>query len=76
VALRALGFNVKKGDVLELLQKYDKDETSTVTFEEFNSISKFQPRLPSQVLVFGCSSDSKKREKKREKKVLISFTLL
>eukprot|EP00242_Pyramimonas_sp_CCMP2087_P016790 CAMPEP_0198211898 /NCGR_PEP_ID=MMETSP1445-20131203/25410_1 /TAXON_ID=36898 /ORGANISM="Pyramimonas sp., Strain CCMP2087" /LENGTH=176 /DNA_ID=CAMNT_0043886255 /DNA_START=166 /DNA_END=696 /DNA_ORIENTATION=- len=38
VALRALGFTVKKGDVLELLQKYEKDETSRVTFEEFNSI--------------------------------------
>ncbi|RUS19205.1 the N-terminal domain of Centrin 2 [Endogone sp. FLAS-F59071] len=39
VAMRALGFNVKKTEVLKILRDHDKDGTGLMDFEDFNRIS-------------------------------------
>ena len=39
VAMRALGFEVKKADVLKVLHEYDRSETGMITFEDFNECS-------------------------------------
>ncbi|KAI4021978.1 centrin 3, partial [Homo sapiens] len=36
VAMRALGFDVKKADVLKILKDYDREATGKITFEDFN----------------------------------------
>eukprot|EP01086_Lenisia_limosa_P011296 TRINITY_DN3692_c0_g1_i1.p1 TRINITY_DN3692_c0_g1~~TRINITY_DN3692_c0_g1_i1.p1 ORF type:complete len:173 (-),score=64.08 TRINITY_DN3692_c0_g1_i1:100-618(-) len=38
VAMRALGFDVKKKDVLKILSDLDKDETGQVDYKEFSDI--------------------------------------
>ena len=43
VAMRALGFDVKKADVQKVLRDYDRDETGKVTFDDFNDVSKSLP---------------------------------
>lgn len=41
VAIRALGFEVKKADVLKILKDCDKEGKGKITFQDFNEISKF-----------------------------------
>ena len=41
VAMRALGFDVKKTDVLKVLRDYDRESTGKITFEDFNEVSKY-----------------------------------
>ncbi|XP_026875237.1 centrin-3 [Electrophorus electricus] len=38
VAMRALGFEVKKVDVLKILKDYDKDGTGKITYEDFKEV--------------------------------------
>ncbi|XP_067838926.1 LOW QUALITY PROTEIN: centrin-3 [Heptranchias perlo] len=38
VAMRALGFDVKKADVLKILKDYDRDGTGKISFEDFNEV--------------------------------------
>ncbi|XP_026722305.1 centrin-3 [Athene cunicularia] len=38
VAMRALGFDVKKADVLKILKNYDQEATGKITFEDFNEV--------------------------------------
>ncbi|KAJ8775714.1 hypothetical protein J1605_016262 [Eschrichtius robustus] len=38
VAMRALGFDVKKADVLKILKDYDREGTGKITFEDFNEV--------------------------------------
>ncbi|NXC66673.1 CETN3 protein, partial [Anhinga anhinga] len=38
VAMRALGFDVKKADVLKILKEYDQEATGKITFEDFNEV--------------------------------------
>ena len=38
--MRALGFEVKKQDVLKLLRDYDKTGSGLMEFDDFNKISK------------------------------------
>ena len=38
VALRALGFDVKKADVLKVLKDYDHDSTGKISFVDFNEV--------------------------------------
>uniref|UniRef100_A0A8C3V7L7 Centrin 3 n=1 Tax=Catharus ustulatus TaxID=91951 RepID=A0A8C3V7L7_CATUS len=38
VAMRALGFDVKKADVLKILKDYDQESTGKITFEDFNEV--------------------------------------
>uniref|UniRef100_A0A6I8PB55 Centrin 3 n=1 Tax=Ornithorhynchus anatinus TaxID=9258 RepID=A0A6I8PB55_ORNAN len=39
VAMRALGFDVKKADVLKILKDYDREATGKITFEDFNEVA-------------------------------------
>lgn len=41
VAMRALGFDMKKADVLKLLREHDKDGRGLMEFDDFQRISKF-----------------------------------
>lgn len=38
--MRALGFDVKKADVLKVLHEYDREESGTISFEDYNDCSK------------------------------------
>ncbi|XP_051875689.1 centrin-3 isoform X1 [Pristis pectinata] len=38
VAMRALGFDVKKADVLKILKDYDRDSTGKISFEDFSEV--------------------------------------
>ncbi|KAJ8286704.1 hypothetical protein GJAV_G00042290 [Gymnothorax javanicus] len=38
VAMRALGFDVKKADVLKILKDYDREGTGKITFEDFSEV--------------------------------------
>merc|ERR550525_795554 len=38
VAMRALGFDMKKQDLLKLIEQYDREETGRITFQDFNEI--------------------------------------
>ena len=40
VAIRALGFEVKKADVQKILKDCDKEGKRKITFQDFNEISK------------------------------------
>lgn len=41
VAMRALGFEVKKADVLKIMKDYDRESTGKITFDDFNEVSKY-----------------------------------
>ena len=38
VAMRALGFDVKKAQVLVILKDYDRENTGKITFDDFNEV--------------------------------------
>ena len=38
--MRALGFDVKKADVLKVLRDYDREDTGKIDFDGFNEVSK------------------------------------
>lgn len=40
VAMRALGFDVKKADVLKIMKDYDRESTGKIAFDDFNEVSK------------------------------------
>uniref|UniRef100_A0A3B3RRZ6 Centrin 3 n=1 Tax=Paramormyrops kingsleyae TaxID=1676925 RepID=A0A3B3RRZ6_9TELE len=40
VAMRALGFDVKKSDVLKILKDYDREGSGKITFDDFNEVGK------------------------------------
>ncbi|PVD36368.1 hypothetical protein C0Q70_03350 [Pomacea canaliculata] len=44
VAMRALGFDVKKADVLKILRDYDREGTGKISFDDFNETSKISLR--------------------------------
>ena len=37
--MRALGFEVKKADVLKILRDYDKESTGRIHFEDFKEVT-------------------------------------
>ena len=39
VAMRALGFDVKKSDVLKILKDYDREATGKIVFDDFQEVS-------------------------------------
>ena len=39
VAMRALGFDVKKPDVLKILKDYDREATGKIVFDDFQEVS-------------------------------------
>ena len=47
--MRALGFDVKKADVLKVLKDYDRDGTGKISFQDFTEVSKsFMLVMPSR----------------------------
>lgn len=38
VAMRALGFEVKKADVLKILRENDRDETGKISYDDYNDV--------------------------------------
>lgn len=40
VAMRALGFEVKKVDVLTILKDYDREGTGKISFDDFKEVGK------------------------------------
>lgn len=38
VAMRALGFDVKKADVMKILKDYDRESTGKITFDDFSEV--------------------------------------
>lgn len=41
VAMRALGFDIKKAEVLKLMADYDRQSTGKMSFADFNDVSKY-----------------------------------
>lgn len=39
--MRALGFEVKKADVLKIMKDYDRESTGKISFDDFNEVSKY-----------------------------------
>ncbi|CAG8745853.1 19909_t:CDS:2 [Cetraspora pellucida] len=37
-AMRALGFNEKKAEILEIIRKYDKNDEGVISFEDFDKV--------------------------------------
>lgn len=40
MAIRALGFEVKKTDVQKIMRDYDREEKGKITFQDFSEVSK------------------------------------
>lgn len=38
--MRALGFDVKKADVLKILRDYDRESTGKIQYDDFKEVSK------------------------------------
>ena len=49
VAMRALGFDVKKADVLKIMKDYDREASGKITFDDFNEVSKYGPHCLTYV---------------------------
>lgn len=49
--MRALGFEVKKADVLKVMRDYDREETGKITFEDFNEVSKYRQLFYANAVV-------------------------
>ena len=45
VAIRALGFEVKKADVLKIMKDYDREGKGKITFKDFSEVSKSDTQL-------------------------------
>lgn len=43
--MRALGFEVKKVDVLKILKDYDREGNGKITFEDFSEVGEFANRI-------------------------------
>lgn len=39
--MRALGFDVKKADVLKIMKDYDREASGKISFDDFNEVSKY-----------------------------------
>ena len=46
VAIRALGFEVKKADVLKILRDYDREGSGKMKFQDFSEVSKSHDPIP------------------------------
>lgn len=42
VAMRALGFDAKKADVLKILRDHDRDGSDKISYDDFYEVSKWQ----------------------------------
>lgn len=50
--MRALGFEVKKVDVLKILKDYDREGNGKITFDDFNEVGEFYVIPNLQVKMF------------------------
>ena len=48
VAIRALGFEVKKADVLKILRDYDREGSGKIKFQDFSEVSKSYQEFKEQ----------------------------
>lgn len=48
MAIRALGFEVKKADVLKILRDYDREGSGKIKFQDFSEVSKLYQELNEQ----------------------------
>lgn len=48
--MRALGFEVKKVDVLKILKDYDREGNGKITFEDFREVGKFLCPVSPQLM--------------------------
>lgn len=48
MAIRALGFEVKKADVLKILRDYDREGSGKIKFQDFSEVSKSYQELNEQ----------------------------
>lgn len=39
--MRALGFDVKKADVLKILKDYDREGSGKISFDDFNEVGRY-----------------------------------
>lgn len=42
VALKALGFDVKKADVLKILKDYDREGTGKINYDDFTEVGMYE----------------------------------
>ena len=56
VAIRALGFEVKKADVLKILRDYDREGSGKIKFQDFSEVSKSYQEFKEQVSYCKCTS--------------------
>lgn len=47
--MRALGFDVKKADVLKTLRDYDREGTGKISFDDFNEVSEYDFTLNKSI---------------------------
>ena len=48
MAISALGFEVKKADVLKILRDYDREGSGKIKFQDFSEVSKLYQELNEQ----------------------------
>jgi centrin-3 len=53
VALRALGFEYKKPEILKLLKENDKNNSNRIEFAEFNKLSTLKNARTPLLTLFG-----------------------
>ena len=56
VAIRALGFEVKKADVLKILRDYDREGSGKIKFQDFSEVSKSYQEFKEQGSRWKCTS--------------------
>lgn len=55
--MRALGFEVKKVDVLKILKDYDREGTGKITFEDFKEVGKLSSLLINRLRLQNASRE-------------------
>lgn len=55
--MRALGFDVKKSDVLKILKDYDREGSGKITFDDFNEVGKFCLQIKKCPFMFGLQTE-------------------
>ena len=56
VAMRALGFEVRKVDVLKILKDYDREGTGKISFNDFSEVGEFQSGFSFCIIIMSCIS--------------------
>ena len=67
--MRALGFDVKKADVLKILRDYDRDSTGKIHFDDFKEVSKLLEIITYYALNKGLQIQNTKGEISEEERI-------